>query len=176
MPFNLPTDSNPQSGETKKTPTPSKWSARAIKAYAMSELETRKLKYPKLGTEALLMGILIEGTSKAAKFLRANGITYLKVREQTLEILGKSYWSYSSPVVLSLTEPLHKALDWALNETSKSGEGETNVTHLLLGIWSQEESAGRKVLSALGFNDQKAKEIAETAASGDIDWNFKKQA
>lgn len=39
------------------------------------------------------------------------------------------------------------------------------MTHLLLGIWSQEESAGRKVLSALGFNDQKAKEIAETAVS-----------
>jgi hypothetical protein len=38
------------------------------------------------------------------------------------------------------------------------------VTHLL-GIWSQEESAGRKVLFALGFNDQKAKEIAETATA-----------
>jgi len=38
-----------------------RWSARAIKAYAMAELEVRKLKYPKVGTEALLMGILIEG-------------------------------------------------------------------------------------------------------------------
>lgn len=122
------------------------------------------------------MGILIEGTSKAAKFLRANGITYLKVREQTFEILGKSFYFFSSPRVPCLTEPLQKALDWALNEKLKSGVEETNVTHLLLGIWSQEESAGRKVLSALGFNDQKAKEIAETAASGDIDWNFKKQA
>jgi len=38
-----------------------RWSARAIKAYAMAEVETRKLKYPKVGTEGLLMGILIEG-------------------------------------------------------------------------------------------------------------------
>lgn len=39
------------------------------------------------------------------------------------------------------------------------------MAHLLLGIWSQEESAGRKVLSALGFNDEKAKEIAKTSVS-----------
>lgn len=143
----------------------------------MAELETRKLKYPKVGTETLLMGILVEGTSKAAKFLRANGITYLKVRKQTLELLGKSDFHFSSPIIPSLTKPLQKALDWAINEKLKSGEeGETNVTHLLIGIWSQEESAGRKVLSALGFNDEKAEEIAKTAASGDIDWNFKKQA
>ncbi|XP_057524626.1 ATP-dependent Clp protease ATP-binding subunit CLPT2, chloroplastic-like isoform X2 [Amaranthus tricolor] len=37
-----------------------KWSWRAIKSFAMGELEARKLKYPTTGTEALLMGILIE--------------------------------------------------------------------------------------------------------------------
>ncbi|WJX66697.1 ATP-dependent Clp protease ATP-binding subunit clpt1, chloroplastic, variant 2 [Trifolium repens] len=175
VPFNLPTDPNPQSDEPQKNPNP-KWSARAIRSYAMAELEVRKIKYPKVGTESLLMGILIEGTSRAAKFLRANGITFLKVQEQTFEILGKSDYFFSSPVPPPLTEPLQKALDWAVNEKLKSGEeGETNVTHLLLGIWSQEKSAGRKVLAALGFNDEKAEEIAKTAASGDIDWSFKKK-
>ncbi|XP_058779299.1 ATP-dependent Clp protease ATP-binding subunit CLPT1, chloroplastic-like [Vicia villosa] len=176
VPFSPPTDPNPQSGEPQKTPNP-KWSARAIKAYAMAEVETMKLKFPKLGTELLLMGILIEGTSRAAKFLRANGITYLKVREQTLEILGRSDYYFIAPIDPCLTEPLQKALDWAINEKLKSGEeGETNVTHLLCGIWSQEESAGRKVLSALGFNDEKAEEIAKTAARGDIDWNIKNRS
>lgn len=37
------------------------WSARAIRSFAMGELEARKLKYPNTGTEALLMGILVEG-------------------------------------------------------------------------------------------------------------------
>lgn len=40
-----------------------RWSRRAIKSFAMAELEARKLKYPTTGTEALLMGILIEGIS-----------------------------------------------------------------------------------------------------------------
>lgn len=38
-----------------------RWSARAIKSLAMGELEARKLKYPTTGTEAILMGILVEG-------------------------------------------------------------------------------------------------------------------
>lgn len=38
-----------------------RWSARAIKSYAMAELEARKIKFPNTGTEALLMGILVEG-------------------------------------------------------------------------------------------------------------------
>ena len=36
-------------------------SARSKKSFAMAELKTRKLKYPNTGTEALLMGILVEG-------------------------------------------------------------------------------------------------------------------
>ncbi|CAJ2666878.1 unnamed protein product [Trifolium pratense] len=180
VPFNLPTDPNPQSDEVQKNPNPNpkpKWSARAIRSYAMAENEVRVLKYPKIGTESLLMGILIEGTSKAAKFLRANGITFFKVQEQTLELLGKSNYFFSTPRPTPLTEPLKKVLDSAVNEKLKSGEeGETNVTHLLLAIWSQEESAGRKILATLGFNDEKAEEIAKTAASGDIDWSFQKEA
>ena len=38
-----------------------RWSWRAIKSFAMGELEARKLKLPTTGTEAILMGILVEG-------------------------------------------------------------------------------------------------------------------
>ncbi|MCL7021452.1 hypothetical protein MKW94_012882, partial [Papaver nudicaule] len=97
-----------------------KWSARGIKSFAMSELEARKLKYPKTGTEALLMGILVEGTSNAAKFLRANGITLFKVRDETIALLGKSDMYYFSPEHPPLTEQAQRALDWAVDEKLKS--------------------------------------------------------
>ncbi|KAK7270793.1 hypothetical protein RJT34_26216 [Clitoria ternatea] len=170
--FSLPTP-KPHSDTPEKTP---KWSARAIKSYAMAELEARKLKYPNTGTEALLMGILVEGTSRAAKFLRANGITLFKVREETVELLGKSDLYFFSPEHPPLTEPAQKALDWAIEEKLKSGEGgEINVTRLVLGIWSQKESAGQKILATLGFDDEKAKELAKLI-DGDVDLSFKKQA
>jgi hypothetical protein len=45
-----------------------RWSWKAIKAFTMAELEARKLKFATTGTEALLLGILIEG----AFFLKKN--------------------------------------------------------------------------------------------------------
>lgn len=139
-----------------------KWSARAIQAFALAELEARKLKYPNTGTEALLMGILVEGTSLAAKFLRANGITFLKVSDEILKLLGRSDMYFFSPEHPPLTKQAQMALDWAVNEKLKSGEdGEVTVAHMALGIWSVKESAGHKVMATLGFDDEKAKELAK---------------
>ncbi|KAL0913842.1 hypothetical protein M5K25_017332 [Dendrobium thyrsiflorum] len=142
----------------------SKWSARSIKSFGMAELEARKLKYPNTGTEALLMGILVEGTSRAARFLRENGITLFKVREETVKLLGKSDMYFFSPEHPPLTEPAQRALDWAVDEKIKSGEGgEITTTHMLLGIWSEKDSAGHKILVSLGFDDVKASELAKSA-------------
>ncbi|KAL7253886.1 hypothetical protein ACSBR1_008262 [Camellia fascicularis] len=167
--FSLPT-AKPERGSSEKLP---KWSARAIKSFAMAELEARKLKYPNTGTEALLMGILVEGTSLAAKFLRANGITLFKVRDETVNLLGRSDLYFFSPEHPPLTEPAQRALDWAVDEKLKSGEnGEITTTHLLLGIWSEKESAGHKIMAALGFDDEKAKELAKSM-NVDIVLSFK---
>ncbi|XP_031281498.1 ATP-dependent Clp protease ATP-binding subunit CLPT2, chloroplastic-like [Pistacia vera] len=137
-----------------------KWSCRAIKSFAMAELEARKLKYPNTGTEALLMGILIEGTSEAAKFLRANGVTLFKVREETVKLLGKGDMYFFSPEHPPLTEAAQRAIDKAIDQKLKSGDsGEITACNLLLGIWSEVDSAGHKIMAALGFNDGKAKEL-----------------
>ncbi|KAL2540097.1 Double Clp-N motif protein [Abeliophyllum distichum] len=167
--FSLPTGK--QEGQASEGK--SKWSARAIKSFAMAELEARKLKYPNTGTEALLMGILVEGTSLTAKFLRENGITLFKVRDETVKLLGKSDMYFFSPEHPPLTEPAQRALDWALDEKMKSGEsGEVTTAHLLLGIWSEKEAAGHKILAALGFDDEKAKELAKSMDK-DIVLSFK---
>ena len=45
---------------------------------------------------------------------------------------------------------------------NNSGEiGEITTTHLLLGIWSEKDSAGHKILASLGFDDEKAKELSK---------------
>ncbi|CAN4077876.1 unnamed protein product [Withania somnifera] len=155
--LSLPTGKPDYAVSIEKIP---KWSKKAIKSFSMAELEARKLKYPTTGTEALLMGILIEGTNFASKYLRANGITLFKVREEIIKVLGKADLFYFSPMQPPLTEDAQKALDWALDEKLKSGDnGEITTTHVLLGMWSQQGSPGYKVLTSLGFNDENAKEL-----------------
>ncbi|GAU20707.1 hypothetical protein TSUD_231210 [Trifolium subterraneum] len=67
-----------------------KWSASAIKAIAMASVEARKLKRLTTGTETLILGVLLEGTNVANKFLRANGITIFKVKDEMDKVLGKA--------------------------------------------------------------------------------------
>ncbi|PIA49936.1 hypothetical protein AQUCO_01300577v1 [Aquilegia coerulea] len=145
-----------------------KWSARAIKSYQFAILEARKLRYSKTGTESLLMGILVEGTSLASRFLRANGVTLFKVQDETIKLLGRGDVHFYPPQYLPLTEPAKRALDYAVDEKLKSGtSGEITTTHLLLGVWSEKEFAGHKIMETLGVNDEK---IAELAKSKDEDY------
>ncbi|KAL9328642.1 hypothetical protein ACSQ67_003645 [Phaseolus vulgaris] len=155
--FSLPTAKAERASPGQEFP---KWSSKAIKSFAMSELEARKLKYPTTGTEALLMGVLIEGTNLAAKFLRANGITLLKVQDETMKLLGKGDLFFFSPEHPPLTDEAQRALDWAVDRKTKSDDGgEMTTAHVLLGIWSEVDSPGYKILSTLGFKDEKAEEL-----------------
>lgn len=43
-------------------------------------------------------------------------------------------------------------------------DGEITTAHLLLGIWSEKESAGHKILASLGFDDEKASELAKSVS------------
>eukprot|EP00271_Cylindrocystis_brebissonii_P008663 TRINITY_DN23137_c0_g1_i1.p1 TRINITY_DN23137_c0_g1~~TRINITY_DN23137_c0_g1_i1.p1 ORF type:complete len:246 (+),score=33.64 TRINITY_DN23137_c0_g1_i1:209-946(+) len=143
-----------------------RWSARAIKSFSMGELEARKLHYPTTGTEALLMGMLTEGTSAAARFLRANGVTLFGVREETLKLLGKADAFYFSPEHPPLTEPAQKALDWAVENSNAGPDSELTTEHMLLGIWNQTGSAGQQILASMGFDDSKAAQVEGMIGGG----------
>jgi hypothetical protein len=46
-----------------------------------------------------------------------------------------------------------------------AGQKELSTSMLVLGIWAQKGSDGQKVLAALGFNDDKASELAASVSS-----------
>ncbi|KAM5572703.1 ATP-dependent Clp protease ATP-binding subunit CLPT2, chloroplastic [Rosa sericea] len=155
--LSLPTAVKERVSSNEEVP---KWSSRAIKSFAMGELEARRLKYPTTGTEAILMGILIEGTTLASKILRANGVTLFKVREETIKLLGKADMYFFSPEHPALTDEAQRVLDWAVDKKIKSGgSGEITTSHLLLGIWYEVDSPGHKIMATLGFNEEKVKEL-----------------
>uniref|UniRef100_A0A0C9RRH4 TSA: Wollemia nobilis Ref_Wollemi_Transcript_19201_1080 transcribed RNA sequence n=1 Tax=Wollemia nobilis TaxID=56998 RepID=A0A0C9RRH4_9CONI len=154
----LPTTNPERASAENRT----KWSEKAIKSFSLARVEARKMRYPITGTEALVLGILIEGTSPAAKFLWANGVTIFKVREEIIKLLGRGEPWVQRPEEPPLTKTAQKALDWAVDEKNKSGEsGEVTTTHLLLGIWAQKGSTGQVVLANLGFDEKKAEEVAK---------------
>jgi len=53
--------------------------------------------------------------------LRANGITLLKVQDETVKLLGKGDLFFFSPEHPPLTDEAQRALDWAVDRKIKSG-------------------------------------------------------
>ncbi|GAQ86890.1 hypothetical protein KFL_003190010 [Klebsormidium nitens] len=141
-------------------------SARLIKTFGMAELEARKLKYATTGTEALLMGMLTEGTSKAARFLRTKGVTLYAVKQETVKLLGKGDMYYNPPEHPPVTEPGKKALEAAhsYRKTLSGGEGEVTTEHLLLGLLDQTAATAAQVLKTLGIDDAAYEELKHLAA------------
>ncbi|KAK4385074.1 ATP-dependent Clp protease ATP-binding subunit CLPT1, chloroplastic [Sesamum angolense] len=140
-------DSRPQSDCFETT-----WSARLDKV-ELAELEARSSR-----------------TSLAAKFLRENGVTLFKVREETVKLLGKSDLYFFSPEHPPLTEPAQRALNWAVEEKLKSVTKQVKAAKsqpriCCLEFGRRRESAGHKILATLGFDDDKAKELSKTVSS-----------
>ncbi|XP_024170337.1 ATP-dependent Clp protease ATP-binding subunit CLPT2, chloroplastic isoform X2 [Rosa chinensis] len=106
-------------------------------------------------------------TTLASKFLRANGLTVFKVREETIKLLGKADMYFFSPEHPALTDEAQRVLDWAVDKKIKSGgSGEITTSHLLLGIWYEVDSPGHKIMASLGFNEEKVKELESLISDG----------
>ncbi|CAN1333085.1 ATP-dependent Clp protease ATP-binding subunit CLPT2, chloroplastic [Linum perenne] len=160
----LPTANPERFASVEKVP---QWSVRAIKAFSQAELQARKLKHPETGTDSLLLGVLMEGTGVAARYLWENGITVFRTRDMIVKLLENAdEFAVVPDEFPPLTEDAQRAIDWAVDRRIKSGDGgEITTIDMILGIWSDADSPGHKVLAAMGFNDEKAKEL-ESRNSG----------
>ncbi|GAB2224567.1 hypothetical protein Droror1_Dr00005329 [Drosera rotundifolia] len=138
-----------------------KWSSSAIQAYSRADVETRKLRFKEIGTEGLLLSIILEGISLASRFLRGHGVTHTKAVKEAKKILGDVDISdCTTRLRIPVTVEVQKALDWAINEKLKAGgSGMITTSDLLLGIWFSGESPGHTILVNLGFDAEKAEQL-----------------
>jgi ATP-dependent Clp protease ATP-binding subunit ClpA len=65
-----------------------RFTRRARRVLVLAQEETRKMRHRRLGTEHLLLGLIVEGEGVAARALSAAGITYDQVRAEVERIIG----------------------------------------------------------------------------------------
>jgi len=75
--------------------------------------------YLSLCIKPSIFGVL--GTNLASKFLRANGITLFKVRDEIVKVLGEVNMFARIPERPPMTDDAQRALDWAVDRKLKSG-------------------------------------------------------
>ena len=133
--------------------------------------EARAMNYPAVGTEHLLLGILREGESVAARALSDIGVDLNQVRELVLKTLMPGQETVGSEI--TITPRVKKVLALAQDEAVRWGVNYIGTEHLLLGILREGEGVASQVLEELGADPGAIRKqvIALLGGSGSMESN-----
>ena len=144
-----------------------KFTQRAQKVIQMAQEEARKMNYPYVATEHLLLGIINEGESVAAKVLENLGVDSQKVREKILELVGPG--EGPMPSEITFTPRAKRVLELSVDEASRFGHNYVGTEHLLLGLIREGEGIAAKVLVSLGADLERVRaEITQVLSGGPL--------
>ncbi len=126
------------------------FSDKAIKAVMLAQEEARRLGHNFVGTEQILVGLISEGTSVAAKTLKAQGLSLREVQKEVEAIIGRG--SGFLPVEIPFTPRAKRIFETAMKEARQMGNNYIGPEHILLGLLQDNEGVASKVLENLGVD------------------------
>ncbi|SHK99477.1 ATP-dependent Clp protease ATP-binding subunit [Desulforamulus aeronauticus] len=133
-----------------------RFTERAQKVLVLAQEEARRLKYPYIGTEHILLGLIKEGEGIAARALEQMNISAEKVKtvvEQMVET-GKE----SVPADIPPTPRAKKVLELSVEESRRMGHNYVGTEHLLLGLIREGEGVAAQVLVSLGADLERVRQ------------------
>lgn len=119
---------------------------KAGEAIRLSQVKAQEMGYNFVGTEHLLLGILAEGTSFAARFLNSYSITEGNVREKIEEFEAPS----QSAAFAGFTPRTTRCLQQSAYEAKKTEHTYIGTEHILLALLRETDSVAFKILVMLG--------------------------
>ncbi len=99
----------------------------------LAQEEARRLNYPYVGTEHLLLGLIREGSGVAAQALNNLGIELDQVRTEVEKIIGPGTGTPPTTGEVTLTPRAKRVIELALAEGHGMGVNYIGTEHLLLG-------------------------------------------
>lgn len=129
-----------------------------------SEDQARLLNHEYIGTEHILLALVVGDEGAVTGILKEFGITREQVYNEVLRMVKRN-----RRVVLKRTLPMTDRVKLALENADQfaenSGNGIVNFQHVLLGLLQTEEGVAAQVLMNLGLNLEKAHKAMEAAPS-----------
>jgi len=144
--------------------------AQRVMYYAQEE--ARAMRYPAVGTEHLLMGILREGDSVAARALAEMNVTLDKVHELISQVVTPGNTAVGNEI--AITPRVKKVLQYAQEEAVRWGVNYIGTEHLLLGLLREREGLAAQVLNALDVHPDNVRKqvMALLGGTGTMDANL----
>ncbi|QNQ84151.1 ATP-dependent Clp protease ATP-binding subunit [Lactobacillus sp. PV037] len=103
-----------------------------------------------IGTEHVLLALVMQADGNAGKLLRASGITPMAVREEIERYTG--YGSSPKVTYMEMSPRLNLVLKYAQEKASKVGSREIGTEHILLGLLASNQILASLILKNLGMD------------------------
>jgi len=141
-----------------------RFTEKAQKVLMLAQEEARRLNYPYVGTEHLLLGLIREGEGIAARVLQGMGIELEKVRSEVEKIIGKG----DAPITgeIGFTPRSKKVLELSFDEARALNHNYIGTEHLLLGLIREKEGVAATVLQSLGGSLDSVRQHVNEMLSG----------
>nr|MCU0517994.1 ATP-dependent Clp protease ATP-binding subunit [Oscillatoria sp. Prado101] len=129
---------------------------KAINVILLSQEEARRLGHNFVGTEQILLGIIGEGTSNAARVLSERGVNLRKARLEVEKIIGRG--AGTARAQIPFTPRAKNIFELSLQEASQRGHNFVAPEHLLLALLQDAKGVAAKVLENFGADTEKVRE------------------
>jgi quercetin dioxygenase-like cupin family protein len=129
---------------------------RAREAMTLAKSEARRMNHDFIGTEHLLLGLILERTGVAGKVLAELGVTPEQARDETARIVGPGVTAVTQER-LPLTPRLRQAIEEARLQARNLNHDFLGTEHLLLGLLDI-PAVAPQVLKKLGLNPDQVRE------------------
>ena len=135
-----------------------RFSDRARRAVVRAQEEARLLNHDYIGTEHMLLGLLAERGSAAARALDSLNVTLEAAREQVREIVGEGSQEQGQRGHIPFTPRAKKVLELSLREALNLRSEIIGTEHLLLGLIAEGDGVGAQILDRLGVPAETVRE------------------
>ncbi|MCK6439027.1 MAG: ATP-dependent Clp protease ATP-binding subunit, partial [Planctomycetes bacterium] len=131
---------------------------RARKVLGLARQEAQKFNHEYIGTEHILLGLILEGSGVAANVLRNMEIDLRKIRLEIEKLVQQGPQMVTAPGKLPFTPRAKRVIDLAKQEAQALAHEYIGTEHLLLGLLKENEGIAAQVLMNLGVRLEEVRE------------------
>ncbi|CCH33258.1 Clp protease N-terminal domain-containing protein [Actinosynnema sp. NPDC047251] len=137
-----------------------RFTERAQYVTVLAKKEAELLHHGYIGTEHLLIGLLLERSGSAARVLMSLGLSPQHCVRHVVDIVGRGREQVRGH--LPFTPRAKRAMDQAVRQATALGHGRISTEHLLLGVLDEDEGVAAEVLvrSAVSLDDARERLLA----------------
>ena len=131
---------------------------RARKILSLANQEAHRFNHDYVGTEHILLGLVIEGSGVGANVIKSFGVDLRKVRLEVEKHIKKSGPDTVISGKLPQTPRAKKVIEYAMEEARLLDHDYVGSDHLLLGLIREKDGVAGQVLRDLGVDLEVARE------------------